>query len=86
MHDVRRLPVGEGDEGVPLEAGGSNQLANLFPQPASPRPGFHEKDHLENALSRLVCRGRISLRFAQRLIATDWLRARRWVSEHFPNG
>jgi hypothetical protein len=32
-----------------------------------------------------VCRGRISLRFAQRLIATDWLRARRWVNEHFPN-
>ena len=28
------------DHLVPLEAGGSNQLANLFPQPASPRLGF----------------------------------------------
>jgi hypothetical protein len=76
----------EVDHLVPLEAGGSNQIANLFPQPASPRPGFHEKDRLEHALSRLVCRGRMSLRFAQRLIATDWVRARRWVNEHFPNG
>jgi hypothetical protein len=71
---------------VPLEAGGSNQIANLFPQAASPTPGFHEKDRLENALSGLVCRRRISLRFAQRLIATDWLHARQWVNVHFPDG
>jgi hypothetical protein len=82
----RRTGEYEVDHLVPLEAGGSNQLANLFPQPASPRPGFREKDRLENALSGLVCRGRIPLRFAQRMIATDWLHARQWVNEHFPDG
>jgi hypothetical protein len=78
--------TGEVDHLVSLELGGTNAKANLFPEAASPRPGSHEKDRLENALSRLVCRGRISLRFAQRLIATDWLHARQWVNEHFPDG
>jgi hypothetical protein len=63
--------VYEVDQLVSLES-------NLSPEPASPKPGYHEKDRLENTLSRLVCRGRISQRFAQRLIATDWLHARQW--------
>jgi hypothetical protein len=58
---------------VPLEAGGSNQIANLFPQPASPRPGFHEKDRLENAVHDRVCEDGQALRPLQRRIATDWV-------------
>ena len=34
----------EVDHFVPLELGGSNDISNLFPEAASPKPGFHEKD------------------------------------------
>lgn len=68
---------GEVDHLVSLELGGSNSVANLFPEAASPHPGSHEKDRLENALHREVCDGRISLARAQRLIAADWLAAYR---------
>jgi hypothetical protein len=68
---------GEVDHLVSLELGGSNAAANLFPEAASPRPGSHEKDRLENTLHREVCDGRISLRRAQRLIARDWVAAYR---------
>jgi hypothetical protein len=64
---------GEVDHLVSLELGGSNSRANLFPEAASPRPGSHEKDRLENALHADVCAGRVSLRRAQRLIAGDWV-------------
>jgi len=63
----------EVDHLVSLELGGSNDEANLFPEAARPRPGFHEKDRLENRLHALVCEGRESLRTAQRRIAGDWL-------------
>jgi hypothetical protein len=68
---------GEVDHLVSLELGGSNSVANLFPEAAAPRPGSHEKDRLENALHREVCEGRISLTRAQRLIARDWAAAYR---------
>jgi hypothetical protein len=35
------------DHFIPLELGGSNDIANLWPQPARPAPGFHEKDKVE---------------------------------------
>jgi hypothetical protein len=63
----------EVDHLVPLEAGGSNQLANLFPQPASPRPGFHEKDRLENAIHDRVCDRGDALRLLQGRVAKDWV-------------
>jgi hypothetical protein len=58
---------------VPLELGGSNALSNLYPEAASPAPGAHEKDDLENKLNALVCTGQMRLRTAQRAIARDWL-------------
>jgi hypothetical protein len=66
---------GEVDHLLSLELGGSNIRANLFPEAATPRPGSHEKDRLENRLHAEVCAGRITLRHAQRLIATDWVAA-----------
>lgn len=63
----------EVDHLVSLELGGSNDESNLFPEAANPRPGFHEKDRLENRLHALVCDGEMSLRTAQRRIARDWL-------------
>jgi hypothetical protein len=65
----------EVDHLVPLELGGDNSIRNLWPEAAQPRPGFHEKDRLENALHDLVCGGRLSLRRAQSLIAGNWVAA-----------
>jgi hypothetical protein len=62
----------EVDHLISLELGGSNSIANLWPEAASPRPGFHEKDVVENALHDRVCAGTMTLAAAQRLIATNW--------------
>lgn len=75
---------GEVDHLVALELGGSNAVANLFPEAASPRPGSHEKDQVENALNALMCRGLVPLRVAQRMIAENWVAAADWVKRHFP--
>lgn len=63
----------EVDHLIPLELGGDNTIDNLWPEAASPGPGFREKDRVENYLHRRVCDGSMSVRDAQRLIATDWL-------------
>jgi len=63
----------EVDHLVSLELGGSNDIANLWPELASPKPGFHEKDKVENYLHAQVCSGAISLQQAQQEIATNWL-------------
>jgi hypothetical protein len=60
------------DHIVSLELGGSNDIANLFPERASPAPGYKVKDRLENQLHSMVCLGQKSLRSAQREIATNW--------------
>ena len=65
----------EVDHLIPLELGGSNDIQNLWPEPALPVPGFHQKDVLENVLHDMVCAGVISLPAAQHAIATDWLAA-----------
>lgn len=63
----------EVDHLIALELGGSNSIRNLWPEAALPRPGFHEKDKVESYLHRQVCAGRMTLRLAQRRIATNWL-------------
>lgn len=63
------------DHIVSLELGGSNDIANLFPEKATlPRhaPGFRIKDKLENKVHDLVCAGQIGLRSAQKQIAANW--------------
>ncbi len=63
----------EVDHLVSLELGGSNDISNLWPEIASPTPGFHEKDKVENYLHDQVCKGAISLQQAQKEVATNWL-------------
>jgi hypothetical protein len=63
----------EVDHLVSLELGGSNDIANLWPEAASPTPGFHQKDQVENYLHDQVCSGNIALHDAQVEIATNWL-------------
>lgn len=66
------------DHLVPLELGGSNEIANLWPQP---RHGSAwnavAKDALENRLHDLVCHGALPLETAQMAIARDWIAAYR---------
>lgn len=63
----------EADHQIPLELGGSNDIANLWPEAAEPVPGFREKDLVENYLHDEVCAGNINLQAAQELIADNWL-------------
>jgi hypothetical protein len=62
----------EVDHLIPLAIGGSNDITNLWPQPATPVPGFHQKDLLEVKLHTLVCSGKLDAKKAQGQVATDW--------------
>ncbi len=64
----------EMDHFIPLELGGTNDPTNLFPEAADPRPGFHEKDKVENYLHDQVCTGVISLQQAQDMIKQYWVK------------
>jgi hypothetical protein len=68
----------EVDHLVPLELGGSNVRANLWPEPAG-RLGFRAKDEVENYLHAQVCGHRLALGQAQRTIARAWLAVYRQV-------
>jgi hypothetical protein len=60
------------DHLISLELGGTNDEANLWPQPYFPKPAAKEKDIVENWLHRQVCTNAIPLAQAQHDIATDW--------------
>jgi hypothetical protein len=72
----RKLEI---DHIVSLELGGSNDIANLFPERVRPAPGYQVKDKLENRLHSLVCSGSMKLRNAQRQIAKNWQKLYRKV-------
>lgn len=61
------------DHIVPLELGGSNDIANLFPEPGGATFGYRAKDRLENRLKALVCSGAMTLTAARAGIARDWV-------------
>ncbi|MGA2417957.1 MAG: hypothetical protein ABSF55_01865 [Candidatus Staskawiczbacteria bacterium] len=63
----------EVDHFISLELGGSNSIANLWPEAALPEPGFHQKDEVENYLHDKLCNGQISLQEAQYLVSNKWL-------------
>ena len=62
----------EVDHFISLELGGSNDITNLWPEPASPTPGFHQKDQFENFEHEQICKGIITVQEAQRRMVTDW--------------
>lgn len=58
------------------ELGGTGDISNLWPEPASAAGwNMQVKDALENRLHQMVCRGNISLTTAQQDLATDWISA-----------
>lgn len=63
----------EVDHLIPLELGGDNAIENLWAEPANPKPGFHQKDRVENYLHRQVCSGAMTIDAAQKIIASDWV-------------
>lgn len=76
----RAYGVGQHDTGtyeidhlIALELGGSNDVLNLWPEPKDPRPGYLEKDWVENVTHQRVCQNSLSLAEAQRVMATNWL-------------
>ena len=84
---TRRVPGQyEVDHLVNLSLGGSKDIANLWPEAAKPKPGFHEKDRVENYLHDQVCAGAIDLKQAQIEIATDWLAVYRSMPSNVPCG
>lgn len=60
------------DHLVPLELGGDNDAANLWPE-TGPIP--NPKDTVENQLKADVCAGKVRLADAQNAIAADWTTA-----------
>ncbi len=63
------------DHIVPLRLGGTNNVANLFPEEyafAGHSPGYVIKNRLDRRLYTRVCAGRVSLRAAQRHIGANW--------------
>lgn len=65
----------EVDHLVSLELGGSNAIANLYPEQLTyphGQPGYRVKDRLENAAHDAVCSGKITLTYAQHQIAANW--------------
>jgi hypothetical protein len=60
------------DHIVSLELGGSNDIANLYPEPGLGLASYHVKDRLENKLHDLVCAGTMTLHAAQAAIASNW--------------
>ena len=62
------------DHLISLELGGSNAIGNLWPELNDRPHGYlNSKDILENHLHSLLCTGKISLRSAQTLIASNWV-------------
>ena len=66
----------EVDHLIPLSIGGSNDIANLWPQSRRTHPwNAGAKDALEARLHELVCFGNLDLRTAQEVIRGDWIAA-----------
>lgn len=60
------------DHFISLENGGSNDIANLWPQPRDPKRGYEQKIKSDNYLHDMLCNGEISLRQAQYLTLHHW--------------
>jgi hypothetical protein len=70
------------DHLIPLELGGANAVANLWPEPYDSPYGATQKDGLEDNLHDQVCHHGLALATAQQEIAANWYAA--WVAAGRP--
>jgi hypothetical protein len=82
----RRPGQYEVDHLVSLQLGGSNDISNLWPEIDAPKPGFHEKDKVENYLHDQMCKGAMTLKAVQIAIATNWLAVYQSMPQKDKNG
>lgn len=68
-YSISQGTASELDHLVPLELGGANDSANLWPETGSIP---NQKDSVERALNDAVCSGQVSLAAAQLAIAVNW--------------
>lgn len=61
------------DHLIPLEAGGSSDVSNLWPQ-RDPK-NYRAKDKIEDQLHAAICSGKVKLAVAQSVISGDWTTA-----------
>ena len=76
--EARNIRSGEVDHFWPLCAGGSNDLRNLWYQPAindwnGENLGYHEKDKLENEVCIEIKAGQLDPNDAFQKMTTDWV-------------
>jgi opacity protein-like surface antigen len=75
VYDAYKIPKSERgkkyviDHLIPLEVGGSNDVANLWPEP---KTDSFTKDGVERTLHTRVCSGLVDLLTAERAFAYDW--------------
>lgn len=75
-------PKYELDHLISLEIGGSDGVANLWPQPIAEA---RIKDHqVEDVLPKLICAGKMALAEAQKCVASDWARCSREIASLQP--
>ena len=61
------------DHLIPLEIGGDDVQANLWPQLYDGENNAHNKDELENFLHKEICANKITMEQAQACISKDWI-------------
>ncbi|HVN89176.1 MAG TPA: hypothetical protein VMT61_05125 [Candidatus Binataceae bacterium] len=76
--EERNIKSGEVDHFWPLCAGGSNDLKNLWYQPAvndwnGENLGYHEKDKLEDEVCKEIKAGQLDPNDAFQKMTTDWV-------------
>ena len=76
--DERNIKSGEVDHFWPLCAGGSNDIKNLWYQPAinesnGENLGYHEKDKPEDEVCKEIKAGQLDPTNAYQLMTTDWV-------------
>jgi hypothetical protein len=83
--DRRNFQSGEVDHLFPMCAGGSNDIRNLWYQPAvnlwkGKNYGYHEKDHLESWVCLQIKAGKLDPKDAFERITKDWVAF--YLAEH----
>jgi hypothetical protein len=63
------------DHLIPVELGGTDDVENLWPQPAKGEWSAVQKDALEQKLLGMVCAGTLTVKQAQSAIKKNWVQA-----------